>query len=65
MFYIRPEKWWEKVIYYLIQVPFITVTDFLMDHPLVTLLVQIVLCAGAAFATTILLVLLRMAGYIP
>lgn len=59
------EKWWEKVVYYVIQAPFEIVTDFLMDHPLATLLVQIVLCAAAAYATTFVLVLLRSAGYIP
>ena len=41
------------------------VTDFLMDHPIVTGLLSIVLSVSAGLATTVLLVFLRTAGYIP
>lgn len=41
------------------------VVDFLMEHPLVTMLVRVILCVAASVATTYLLVFLRTAGYIP
>ena len=41
------------------------VTDFLMDHPIVTGLASIVLSVSAGLATTVLLVFLRTAKVLP
>lgn len=39
--------------------------EFLFDHPLLYLLVEIVLCSAASFGTIVLLAYLKTAGYIP
>lgn len=44
---------------------FIYPWEFVFDHPLLLLLVQIVLCSAASFGTIVLLAYLRTAGYIP
>lgn len=49
----------------LILIPLDTFTAYLMRHPLATLLLQLVLIVATAYLTTLLLVFLRMAGYIP
>lgn len=54
---------WDCLAYY-IWTPFDDFIEFLMRHPLALLLAQIVLCAAASFATIVLLVFLKTAGYI-
>lgn len=41
------------------------IIDFLMDHPIVLVMVSIALSVSVGLATTVLLVFLRTAGYIP
>ena len=49
----------------ILDILFVYPWEFLFDHPLLYLLVEIVLCSAASFGTIVLLAYLRTAGYIP
>lgn len=55
----------KKISAFLVEWLYEIPAGFLMEHPLLTLLVQIVLIVGMTYLTTLLLVYLRMAGCIP
>ena len=55
---------WESIMDVVLDIPDMIVS-FLVDHPLLRALTSIVLAVAASVLTTILLVCLAAAGYIP
>lgn len=55
----------KKISAFLVEWLYEIPAGFLMEHPMLTILVQIVLFVATTYLTTLLLVFLRTAGYIP